>query len=342
MSRHESRQRLAREFGATDIVEARGDEGVAAIKELTDGLGAHSVVEAVGTQESMNQALHATRPGGHVGLRRRRARRRAGRHGPVLEPRARPRRPRPGAPLPARADRPHLEPADRPRQGLRPRSCRSRRPPRATARWTSARRSRCCCAHEPASPSKVAFVTGAHERHRPRHRARVRPRGRQRRGRRHRRRRRPRDRPPDRAGGRPGARRRRCDVTRSEDDRRRRWTRRSSAFGRLDIAFNNAGIEQPVKPAHEITDDEWDRLVAVNLRGVFVAMKHEIELMLAARRRRDRQHLLGRGREGLRRPGRLRRHQARRDRPHQVRRARLRRRRASASTRSAPASSTPR
>ena len=65
MSRHESRQRLAREFGASDIVEARGDEGVAAIEDLTDGLGAHSVVEAVGTHESMNQALHATRPGGH-------------------------------------------------------------------------------------------------------------------------------------------------------------------------------------------------------------------------------------------------------------------------------------
>jgi threonine dehydrogenase-like Zn-dependent dehydrogenase len=68
MSRHESRQRLAREYGATDIVEARGDEGVAAIRELTNGLGAHSVVEAVGTQESMNQAIHATRPGGHVGF----------------------------------------------------------------------------------------------------------------------------------------------------------------------------------------------------------------------------------------------------------------------------------
>src|SRR4051794_7573107 len=68
MSRHESRQRLAREFGATDIVAERGDAGVTAIKELTDGLGAHSVVEAVGTQESMNQALHATRPGGHVGF----------------------------------------------------------------------------------------------------------------------------------------------------------------------------------------------------------------------------------------------------------------------------------
>jgi threonine dehydrogenase-like Zn-dependent dehydrogenase len=68
MSRHESRQRLAREFGATDIVAERGGEGVAAIKELTDGLGAHSIVEAVGTQESMNQALHATRPGGHIGF----------------------------------------------------------------------------------------------------------------------------------------------------------------------------------------------------------------------------------------------------------------------------------
>jgi threonine dehydrogenase-like Zn-dependent dehydrogenase len=67
MSRHESRQRLAREFGATDIVTERGDEGVAQIKELTGGLGAHSVVEAVGTQESMMQAIRSTRPGGHVG-----------------------------------------------------------------------------------------------------------------------------------------------------------------------------------------------------------------------------------------------------------------------------------
>lgn len=67
MSRHESRQKLAREFGATHIVEERGDSGVAKIKELTDGLGAHSVIEAVGTQESMTQALRATRPGGHVG-----------------------------------------------------------------------------------------------------------------------------------------------------------------------------------------------------------------------------------------------------------------------------------
>jgi threonine dehydrogenase-like Zn-dependent dehydrogenase len=67
MSRHEPRQKLAREFGATDIVTERGDNGIARIKELTDGLGAHSVIEAVGTQESMMQAIRSTRPGGHVG-----------------------------------------------------------------------------------------------------------------------------------------------------------------------------------------------------------------------------------------------------------------------------------
>ena len=67
MSRHADRQALALRFGATDIVEERGDEGVARIKELTGGLGAHSTIEAVGTQESMTQAIRATRPGGHVG-----------------------------------------------------------------------------------------------------------------------------------------------------------------------------------------------------------------------------------------------------------------------------------
>jgi threonine dehydrogenase-like Zn-dependent dehydrogenase len=67
MSRHESRQQLAREFGATDIVTERGDDGVAVIKEMTDGLGAHSVVEAVGTQEAMIQAIRSTRAGGHMG-----------------------------------------------------------------------------------------------------------------------------------------------------------------------------------------------------------------------------------------------------------------------------------
>jgi threonine dehydrogenase-like Zn-dependent dehydrogenase len=67
MSRHEPRQKLALEYGATDIVEERGDAGVRKVKDLTDGLGAHSVIEAVGTQESMVQAIRSTRPGGHVG-----------------------------------------------------------------------------------------------------------------------------------------------------------------------------------------------------------------------------------------------------------------------------------
>jgi threonine dehydrogenase-like Zn-dependent dehydrogenase len=68
MSRHADRQKLALEFGATDIVTERGDEGVAKIKDLTNGLGVHSVVEAVGTHEAMMQSIHATRPGGHVGF----------------------------------------------------------------------------------------------------------------------------------------------------------------------------------------------------------------------------------------------------------------------------------
>lgn len=67
MSRHESRQQLAKEFGATDIVAERGDEGVQAVKDLTHGLGAHAVVEAVGTQESMMQSIRSARPGGAVG-----------------------------------------------------------------------------------------------------------------------------------------------------------------------------------------------------------------------------------------------------------------------------------
>lgn len=67
MSRHAARQRLARELGATDVVTERGDEGVARITELTNGVGADSVLECVGTQESMWQAIHATRPGGSLG-----------------------------------------------------------------------------------------------------------------------------------------------------------------------------------------------------------------------------------------------------------------------------------
>jgi threonine dehydrogenase-like Zn-dependent dehydrogenase len=67
MSRHPARQKLAREFGASDVVTERGDQGVARVKELTGGIGADSVLECVGTQESMMQAIRSTRPGGSVG-----------------------------------------------------------------------------------------------------------------------------------------------------------------------------------------------------------------------------------------------------------------------------------
>jgi threonine dehydrogenase-like Zn-dependent dehydrogenase len=67
MSRHASRQQLAREFGATDIVTERGEDGIVRIKELTKGVGADAVLECVGTQESMMQAIRSTRPGGSVG-----------------------------------------------------------------------------------------------------------------------------------------------------------------------------------------------------------------------------------------------------------------------------------
>ncbi|MCT9138410.1 zinc-dependent alcohol dehydrogenase family protein [Streptomyces violarus] len=68
MSRHAPRQKLALEFGATDVVTERGEEGVARVKELTNGIGADSVLECVGTQQSMHQALRSTRPGGNVGF----------------------------------------------------------------------------------------------------------------------------------------------------------------------------------------------------------------------------------------------------------------------------------
>ncbi|WP_406723861.1 zinc-dependent alcohol dehydrogenase family protein [Streptomyces sp. GD-15H] len=68
MSRHESRQNLAREFGATHIVTERGEDGVQRIKDLTDGIGADSVLECVGTAQAMRQALRSARPGGNVGF----------------------------------------------------------------------------------------------------------------------------------------------------------------------------------------------------------------------------------------------------------------------------------
>jgi NAD(P)-dependent dehydrogenase (short-subunit alcohol dehydrogenase family) len=70
-----------------------------------------------------------------------------------------------------------------------------------------------------------------------------------------------------------------CDVT-SANDVKAALERTIETFGRLDFAFNNAGIEQPVKPLVDITENEWDRLMDVNLRAVFLCMKHELPLML--------------------------------------------------------------
>jgi NAD(P)-dependent dehydrogenase (short-subunit alcohol dehydrogenase family) len=71
-----------------------------------------------------------------------------------------------------------------------------------------------------------------------------------------------------------------CDVARS-DDVAAAVAATVQEFGRLDIAFNNAGVEQPPMPLHETGDDEWDRIVNINLRGVFYGMKHQIPAMVA-------------------------------------------------------------
>ena len=72
----------------------------------------------------------------------------------------------------------------------------------------------------------------------------------------------------------------RCDVTRG-DDVAAAVAAAVRQFGRLDFAFNNAGIEQPPAPVHDIDDEQWDRIIDVNLRGVFYGMKHEVPAMLA-------------------------------------------------------------
>ena len=120
MSRHEPRQKLALEFGATDIVAERGDDGVARIKELTDGIGADAVLECVGTSESMTAGAALHPPRRQRRLRRRPPWRRDRGRGAVLLPRRPARRPGTRAPLPARPHRPGLQPRDRPRQGVRP------------------------------------------------------------------------------------------------------------------------------------------------------------------------------------------------------------------------------
>jgi NAD(P)-dependent dehydrogenase (short-subunit alcohol dehydrogenase family) len=70
-----------------------------------------------------------------------------------------------------------------------------------------------------------------------------------------------------------------CNVAK-DDDVRRALEQTIKTFGRLDAAFNNAGIEQPVTAAADLTDEQWDRIIAVNLRSVFLCMKHQIPLML--------------------------------------------------------------
>jgi NAD(P)-dependent dehydrogenase (short-subunit alcohol dehydrogenase family) len=71
----------------------------------------------------------------------------------------------------------------------------------------------------------------------------------------------------------------RCDVSRAEDVKAA-LDRTIEVFGRLDYAFNNAGVEQPVTAAADLTEEQWDRIVGIDLRGVFLCMKHEIPLML--------------------------------------------------------------
>ncbi|MBY0332395.1 MAG: SDR family oxidoreductase [Acetobacteraceae bacterium] len=72
----------------------------------------------------------------------------------------------------------------------------------------------------------------------------------------------------------------RCDVTRAEDVKAA-LDQTVATFGRLDFAFNNAGVEQPVTPAADLTEADWERIMSVDLRGVFLCMQHEIPLMLA-------------------------------------------------------------
>ena len=71
----------------------------------------------------------------------------------------------------------------------------------------------------------------------------------------------------------------RCDVTRSADVQAA-LDRAVEVFGRVDLAFNNAGAEQEAKPTADLTEEEWDRIITINLRGVFLCMKYEIRLML--------------------------------------------------------------
>jgi NAD(P)-dependent dehydrogenase (short-subunit alcohol dehydrogenase family) len=71
----------------------------------------------------------------------------------------------------------------------------------------------------------------------------------------------------------------RCDVSRAEDVKAA-LDKTLEAFGRLDFAFNNAGVEQPITATAKISEEEWNRIIRINLSGVFLCMKYEIPLML--------------------------------------------------------------
>src|SRR5918997_5664539 len=71
----------------------------------------------------------------------------------------------------------------------------------------------------------------------------------------------------------------RCDVSRSEDVKAA-LDQTIETFEQLDVAFNNAGVENEIKPMADVTEEEWDRIIAINLRGVFLCMKYEIPLLL--------------------------------------------------------------
>src|SRR5215212_5354286 len=81
----------------------------------------------------------------------------------------------------------------------------------------------------------------------------------------------------EQAGGRALAVR--CDVSRAEDVKAA-LDKTVETFGRLDFAFNNAGVEQAIMPAADLTEEQWDRIVDIDLRGVFLCMKYEIPLMM--------------------------------------------------------------
>jgi NAD(P)-dependent dehydrogenase (short-subunit alcohol dehydrogenase family) len=70
-----------------------------------------------------------------------------------------------------------------------------------------------------------------------------------------------------------------CDV-RKADDVKAAVDQAVTAFGRIDVAFNNTGVEQPVAPIGDVAEDDWDRLVVINLRGVFLCMKYVLPTML--------------------------------------------------------------